>query len=267
MMIKVSVVIPARNEEKNLPIVLKNLFLQKDVKLRVIVVDDGSKDNTSKVAREMGAEVIRLEDRGYEAHGTPHLAEVINSGLKKVDECDYVMILGADHVLPQDYLEKITGRMEEDSRIALASGIIKGEKAVSPWVRGSGRVVRVSWWRKYGLQYPLNYGWEAWLIYRALKDGLKSIVYSDIVTEVLRPTGRRARQYYYWGKGMRALNYYPLYATVRIVSLLLHNPKYGFYMAAGYLSKTEKIEDIADFVPRYQKEVLKKKLKKILRLD
>lgn len=55
---RVSVVIPARNEAHNLPTLLKSLALQ-PVKLHeIIVVDDGSTDDTARVAGEHGARVL-----------------------------------------------------------------------------------------------------------------------------------------------------------------------------------------------------------------
>ena len=52
---KVSVVIPTFNEEKNLPIVLKNL--PKDIH-EIIVVDKHSEDKTANIAKGFGANVI-----------------------------------------------------------------------------------------------------------------------------------------------------------------------------------------------------------------
>ena len=47
----VSVVIPARNEEKNITKTLSKLIRQNDVKLKIIIVDDNSTDKTSNIAR------------------------------------------------------------------------------------------------------------------------------------------------------------------------------------------------------------------------
>lgn len=56
---KISVIIPARNEEKNLPYLLKSLFSQTIVPDEIIVVDDFSEDNTPKIAKEFGAKLIK----------------------------------------------------------------------------------------------------------------------------------------------------------------------------------------------------------------
>ncbi|WAM33764.1 glycosyltransferase [Caldicellulosiruptor morganii] len=56
---KISVIIPARNEEKNLPILLKSLLNQTVVPDEIIVVDDFSEDNTPGIAREFGVKLIK----------------------------------------------------------------------------------------------------------------------------------------------------------------------------------------------------------------
>jgi 4,4'-diaponeurosporenoate glycosyltransferase len=54
----VSVIIPARNEEHNLPALLRSLARQSVTPHEIVVVDDGSTDGTAEVARQLGATVI-----------------------------------------------------------------------------------------------------------------------------------------------------------------------------------------------------------------
>jgi 4,4'-diaponeurosporenoate glycosyltransferase len=54
----VSVIIPARNEEHNLPTLLRSLASQPLRPHEIIVVDDGSTDRTAELARQHGAKVI-----------------------------------------------------------------------------------------------------------------------------------------------------------------------------------------------------------------
>jgi len=53
-----SIIIPARNEEHTLPVLLRSINAQSSRPLEVIVVDDGSTDRTAAVARELGARVM-----------------------------------------------------------------------------------------------------------------------------------------------------------------------------------------------------------------
>ncbi len=54
----VSIIIPARNEEHNLPRLLRSLAAQAQKPHEIIVVNDASTDRTEEVARELGARVI-----------------------------------------------------------------------------------------------------------------------------------------------------------------------------------------------------------------
>lgn len=58
----VSVVIPARNEAKNLPTLLRSLKAQSSRPMETIVVDDGSTDATVPIAHDYGAAVIASQD-------------------------------------------------------------------------------------------------------------------------------------------------------------------------------------------------------------
>ena len=59
----ISVIIPARNEENNLALLLSDLKAQKLPVLEVTCVDDESEDSTSKIALAFGVKLIRLEKK------------------------------------------------------------------------------------------------------------------------------------------------------------------------------------------------------------
>jgi 4,4'-diaponeurosporenoate glycosyltransferase len=62
-LLRISVIIPARNEEKNLPLLLDDLKKQSTLIYEIICVDDGSADDTVKIASSFGARVISLQDK------------------------------------------------------------------------------------------------------------------------------------------------------------------------------------------------------------
>lgn len=102
---KYEVVIPARNEENFLEETLKSIKRQTIPPSKVIVVDDGSIDDTFEIAQRYADIVLRRADRGYVAFGTLELPKVFNKGLHEVSEdADYVLIHGADDILPSNYV-------------------------------------------------------------------------------------------------------------------------------------------------------------------
>jgi glycosyltransferase involved in cell wall biosynthesis len=84
--VKLSVVIPALNEEESLPFVLGELLWS--TLHQVIVVDNGSQDRTAEVAAAHGALVVREPQRGY---GAACLA-----GVRAASVADVLIFLDAD---------------------------------------------------------------------------------------------------------------------------------------------------------------------------
>ena len=100
----ISVVIPALNEEKDLPTCLSSLKAQKWTgELEVIVVDNGSTDNTSAVATSHGATVVSCPKRGV-AYARQAGAEAAQGQI--IAQAD------ADTVYPPGWIGRIDGYFE-----------------------------------------------------------------------------------------------------------------------------------------------------------
>ena len=261
----VCVVIPARNEEETLPVTLKRLKAQTLRPRVIVVVDDGSTDKTAEIARKMNCTVVSRSPHKESYIGKPELAEVVNAGLSRVSKiCGYVLILGADHKLPPNYIEELVKRMERNPKLVIAGGIIKGEPAVKTLVRGSGRLVKADWWRKLnGLCYPVTYGWEPWLCYKSLSLNFEVRSFPDLVTDA-RPTSLTSMKAKELGKSMKSLGYDVKYALGRVaLTFLRGHLKASSAMLQGYLSNVKRL-DVADWVNQYQKRTFWKRLKEIL---
>jgi glycosyltransferase involved in cell wall biosynthesis len=87
---RITVIIPCLNEEQGIELVLKRMPEFVD---QVIVVDNGSTDRTSDVARTFGAEVIREEVRGYGRSYKRGFASATG---------DLIVTLDGDHSYPPD---------------------------------------------------------------------------------------------------------------------------------------------------------------------
>lgn len=267
---RVATIIPARNEEQFIGETLTALLNQDIDDNYIIVVNDGSEDKTKEVVDSFpNIEVINIENRGFDAQGTPILARVINQGLEKlVPEVsyDYIMILGSDHILPSNYIRKIVDHLDHNRDIAICSGQIKGEKSKVP--RGSGRIVRSDFWKSIGLQYPLKFGFETYLLIKAQQLGYRIDVLNDLISLTSRPTRKSYKKetYISYGKSLRALGYIQLYSAGRIGLISLKNPKGAFYMLRGYTSSDIEFyeEDFRSFLRYIQYGRLKQYIKSFL---
>jgi len=91
---KISVIIPALNEEESIGLVLNDI--PGEIVEEIIVIDNGSNDNTVTVAKDLGAGVILEPLKGY---GSACLRGI--SMLNK--DTDIVVFLDADYSdYPQD---------------------------------------------------------------------------------------------------------------------------------------------------------------------
>jgi len=88
--LKITVVIPCLNEEQGVEMVLRKM---PDFVDEVIVVDNGSTDRTSEVARAFGAKVIREDERGY--------GRSYKTGFSQATG-DVIITLDGDHSYPPD---------------------------------------------------------------------------------------------------------------------------------------------------------------------
>ena len=87
---KITVIIPCLNEEQGIELVLRRIPEFVD---QVIVVDNGSTDRTSQVAKSLGAEVIREPVRGY--------GRAYKKGFASATG-DLIVTLDGDHSYPPD---------------------------------------------------------------------------------------------------------------------------------------------------------------------
>jgi 4,4'-diaponeurosporenoate glycosyltransferase len=101
----ISIIIPARNEEKNLPRLLTSLSIQTKKPLEIIVIDDDSTDSTAEIAKNHNARVIRLKEL---PPGWIGKTWACHNGAYKA-KGKYYLFLDADTFLEKDGLEKIAG--------------------------------------------------------------------------------------------------------------------------------------------------------------
>jgi len=126
--IKISVVIPAWNEEVGVVDTIKSVLESKFSNLEVIVVDDGSSDSTYKVIEHFAKfELSRYLQKGksllYFSKENGGKASALNYGIRK-SSGDIVVTIDADTVFLEDALQKVA-RFFVDERVDAAVGNVK----------------------------------------------------------------------------------------------------------------------------------------------
>ncbi len=135
--IYLSVIIPAYNEEKRLPNTLREIskYLKtQSYGWEILVVNDGSKDNTAQVTRDLSSEIenLCLIDN-KENHGKGY---VVRQGLLEA-KGKYRLFTDADNSTSIDQVEKMWPEFEKGYDVVIGSRDIKGAKlpVPQPWIR------------------------------------------------------------------------------------------------------------------------------------
>ena len=97
-MTRISVVVPARNEEEKLPRCLAALCCQSLSDFELIVVDSASTDSTGEVARDFGARVVRVEE--------PGVARARQAGFEEA-QGEIIVSTDADAIPSSNWLERL----------------------------------------------------------------------------------------------------------------------------------------------------------------
>jgi len=123
----VSIVIPAYNEEKRIKPTIESVLKLNypKNKYEIIIVNDGSKDNTSKVVKNIinqyGEFNIKLFEQNNKGKGA-----ALNNGLRKA-KGEYFVCLDADSFVSENALRKILPEFTDD-KVAVVLPLLKVEK-------------------------------------------------------------------------------------------------------------------------------------------
>lgn len=108
--VKVSVIIPVYNGEKTIERAVKNIASQTYSNIEIVVVNDGSKDNTSKILNQLKNSYSNLVVCEQENAG---VSEARNQGIK-IATGEWIFFLDADDILNEECIEKLVENIDED---------------------------------------------------------------------------------------------------------------------------------------------------------
>ncbi len=95
---KFSIIIPVYNVEKYIKKCLDSVFNQTEKDFEVIVVNDGTKDNSMEIVKNYSVKIINQANQG--------LSVARNNGVKKA-KGEYIIFLDSDDYLEKDLLKEI----------------------------------------------------------------------------------------------------------------------------------------------------------------
>lgn len=115
--VRISVVVAARNEEENLPVLLESLKKQtySDSFFEVIVVDDHSTDNSASIVERFDSgytTLIRLQDRVMPTGTNSYKKKAIETAIETATG-ELIVTTDADCIVPARWLESIASFYEK----------------------------------------------------------------------------------------------------------------------------------------------------------
>lgn len=263
------VLICARNEEKYIGSCLASVFFQSIRPKLVVVVDDGSSDDTAKRAREFGKHltilVISKLDRGFTAINTPLMADTYNAGLDvlKTVKWDFLLILGADTSIPPEYVKTLCREIKS------IQGVVSGRyPGVSEkYAAATGRFIRRIVFDHLGGRVPSTHAWESAWNHCAVFLGYE-VQSVDVPIYNLRPPGYFKRSHTGSGRAVKEMGYRLPY----VVNKGFHmSKKWGIVAALemfyGYFTHKpqDPLPDWAQQINERQKKAFKEKIKRFIK--
>ena len=280
---RISIVIPAHNEETFIEETLKSLAEQTLLPKKIVVVDDQSTDNTAEKA-EFFAEKYPFISVVRTTSSEAHLpgSKVINAfqkGLNTLDdEYDIICKFDADLIFPKNYLETISRHFSANPRAGMAGGFCY-LKTGNDWklesltdkdhIRGALKAYRKECFEDIG-GLRASMGWDTADELLALYHGWEVITDPTLKVKHLRPTGFTYNKKAKWkqGEAFYKLRYGLIITTIASVKLALKkkNPALikdyltGYFKAASKRSPFLVTKKEGAFIRRLRYKKMFKKL-------
>jgi len=131
---KVAVLIPAYNEEKVIERTVRAALNSNYPNLRVIVIDDGSKDRTLEVAHAAFAKEERSGQVVILGKANSGKAEALNYGIQHIEDAEIFVGIDADTIIAPDAISRLVPHFI-NPKIGAMAGNAKVGNRVNLWTR------------------------------------------------------------------------------------------------------------------------------------
>jgi len=284
---KILIIVPIFNEEHHLDKCLQSFINQTNKPLNLILVNDGSTDNSKKIINKYSKKFSWIN--GYDktsngkAEAGKKIIKAFNYGKSKSTiKYDLIGKFDGDIILPKNYFEKMIQHFKKDKKTGMCSGVLYIKKN-NKWenedlhdkrhIRGALKLYSKKCFEDIG-GLTENLGWDTVDELLAKYFKYKTTVDNKIMVKHLRATSERYKKNHIFNQGilMYRLRYGILISFLASLKLVWKNKnlKHIIECLSGYLNarknKNEFLlsKDQGKFVRNFRiKNIIKKIFNKI----
>ena len=249
---KLSIIIPAHNEEKYLASCLNSFIGQTRQPDELIVVDDNSSDNTHKIALEFAKKHnwIKVFHRKSSDEHIPgkKVVDTFNFGLQHASDYDLIGKFDADIILPENYFKIMRNHFQSNWKLGMCSGLLYIKKegkwvyekiADKSHVRGPIKLYHKACFKKINGLRPAT-GWDTVDTLLAKYYGFETLTDTTLKVKHLRHLGQdyKTKNYFAKGEALYKMRYDIVLAKIASLKMAwsLKSPKMYIQMLFGYLN-------------------------------
>ena len=215
------VIMTVRNNEESIGKCLTSILEQTIKPDKILIVDDGSKDNTSNIINQLKAVSKIPIEYVYQDNPEPDYSRIPinwNKCLLPKKDYDYHLIMAGDIILRNDYVELLLKDIKNNEKIVISSGVIYNQEKIS-MPRGAGRLVKQDFFYNiYHSGYPVIIGYETEILFYALQNGFINNVNNNAMMHHTDKLGH-GHKFIEFGYAMKSLGYSPEYVLARTIVL------------------------------------------------
>ncbi|WP_262148630.1 glycosyltransferase family 2 protein [Chryseobacterium foetidum] len=245
------IIIPAHNEENNLPFTLNSLQQQTCRDFKVVIVNDGSTDGTAKVVQryvenDSKFETINLQKSAHQPGSKVVAAFKKGLETQNVNEFEIICKFDSDIILEENYLQTVADAFAKNSDYGLVGGLLYVEKN-GGWVyegnsnkhhvRGPMKAYRRECFTEIGgLRETL--GWDNIDAILLQNLGWKEVVIPELHVKLIKvkgadytikPADYYGRYFYFLG-----LNRFLTYVAAAKEAMKIKSPAFLFQIISSY---------------------------------
>lgn len=198
--IKISIIIPMYNVEKYIAKCVQSILAQKYSNYEIIVVDDGSKDNSNTIVKSFNSPLIKIIEK--ENGG---LSSARNEGVKYATG-DYIWFVDGDDYIEDNALDRIYEVLKKEKlnvvscnyykdygykKILMKDDIDWNDMKQMPLINTSActKIIKTSFYREFNFSFPEGKIYEdlAIMPYIMAKAGKIELIKEPLYNYVYRP--------------------------------------------------------------------------------